>query len=109
MSTIRVKRTTVANRAPDSLALGELALGFGDVPIKMWAGTPTGVQQLFAGEAVEDAEDDTVYGRCNGDWVPVPFVGPAPPVDPAPNMLWCDSTMMLLFVYFNGQWVEIAQ
>lgn len=105
--TIQLKRTLTPNNPPGSLALGELSLGLGDVPIRMYAGTPTGVRQLFAGQAIEDAPSDAVYGRSNGEWVQVPIIAPVAPVNPPPGALWCNSSTMLFYIFFNDQWVGI--
>lgn len=109
---IRIKRSQTPNSVPSALALGELAANVADDPIKMWIGTGTAVKELFAGAAVEDAEDDAVYGRCNGDWVQVPVVSNAAPADPPPNTLWWDSAHGRLFIWYVGfnssQWVEVT-
>ena len=106
---IKIKRNeTSATATPTALAEGELAAALAADPVRMWIGTPGGVKELFAGTAIEDAENDAVYGRCNGDWVKVPTLADAPPANPAPDALWWDTTSGRLFVWFNEQqWVEV--
>jgi hypothetical protein len=40
------KRTLTVDKAPTALAEGEIALGLGIDPPKMWVGTPSGVREL---------------------------------------------------------------
>lgn len=105
---IKLKRTTTPDNPPLSLAEGELAAGLADVPIRMWIGTPSGVQELFAGTAVEDAEDDAVYGRSNGDWVKVPIVSLTAPDDPPPYSLWWNATNQTLHLWGVDQWIPLS-
>lgn len=108
MALILPKRTTVAGRVPATLDIGEIATNLADAPPKLFVGTPAGVKQFFEAEAIEDADDDSVYGRCNGDWVPQPAVSATAPADPAPNTIWIDSTDMRSYLYYEEQWVELA-
>jgi hypothetical protein len=109
--TIKIRRTLTPDTPPTSLEHGELAAGLADVPIRMWIGTPTGVKELFAGTAVEDAPNDAVYGRCNGEWEQVPIVSATAPANPAPNSLWWDTVSGRLFLWYNDgtslQWVAM--
>jgi len=109
---IKIKRTTDPNKPPAALAEGELAAGLADYPIRMWIGTPTGVQELFAGTAIEDAPDDAVYGRSDGEWVQVPIVSATLPTNPAPNSLWFNATDGQLYLWFDDgdseQWIALA-
>jgi len=49
--TIQLRRTLVADREPDALADGEIALGLGNDPPRMWIGTPSGVVEFVATES----------------------------------------------------------
>ncbi|PWT94414.1 MAG: hypothetical protein C5B54_00060 [Acidobacteria bacterium] len=110
--TIKIKRTVDPDKPPATLQDGELAIGMNDVPPRMWAGCDGVVKELFAGTAVEDAEDDAVYGRSDGEWVPVPIVSATVPINPAPNSFWFNTTDgTLQFLYDDGdsvQWVMIG-
>lgn len=105
---IKLHRTTTAGRVPTALNEGELAANIADEPIRMWIGTSSGVKELFAGAAVEDAEDDAVYGRCNGDWVEVPIVTDALPQDPSPNSLWFNAADGVLYLWYGEQWIGVT-
>src|SRR5215831_18791624 len=98
--TIKIRRNGIsATAVPAALAEGELAAALAADPVRMWIGTPTGVKELFAGTAVEDAPDDAVYGRSNGDWVAVPVVSSTVPTDPAPNTLWFSTADGRLYLW----------
>src|SRR5215831_14876067 len=110
---IKIRRNgTSATAVPTVLAEGELAAALAADPVRMWIGTPGGVKELFAGTAVEDAEDDAVYGRCNGEWVQQPIVSPTAPTDPPNNTLWWNSADGTMQVWYDDgdskQWVGIA-
>src|SRR5215471_19743417 len=110
---IKIKRNgTSATATPTALAEGELAAALAADPVRMWIGTPGGVKELFAGTAVEDAPDDAVYGRSNGEWEPVPIVSATRPTDPAPNSLWWHSTDGMLYLWYDDgtseQWIGVA-
>src|SRR5215469_18752626 len=107
MAIVQLKRTTDPDKPPTSLQQGEVAFGLTDRPIRAWIGTPSGVEELFAGTAIEDADDDAVYGRCNGNWVKQPVVasGPPPASPPAPGALWWDSDGAQLYVWTGAEWV----
>src|SRR5262245_19516018 len=105
MAIVQLKRTTDADKPPATLREGELAFGLVDRPVRGWIGTPSGVEELFAGTAIEDADDDAVYGRSNGDWVKQPALVPNVPTPVAPGHLWWDQTSGQLFVWTGAQWV----
>jgi len=110
--TIKIKRTIDPDKPPATLEDGELALGMNDVPPRMWAGCDGVVKELFAGTAIEDAEDDAVYGRSDGEWVPVPIVSATVPTDPAPSSFWFNTTDGSLYFLFDDgdsvQWIHVA-
>src|SRR5215831_19884254 len=100
--TIKIRRNGIsATAVPAALAEGELAAALAADPVRMWIGTPTGVKELFAGTAVEDAPSDSVYGRSDGEWVKVPVVAAAAPTNPAPNTFWLDNTDGRLYLWFD--------
>jgi len=105
---IKLKRTTDSDKPPATLAEGETAWGLNDRPVRGWIGTPSGVEELFVGTAVEDAEDDAVYGRSNGDWVHVPIVASSAPANPPPFSLWWNSTTNELSLRSGSAWVKLA-
>lgn len=110
---IKIKRSQTPEAEPSTLDLGELAANVADDPIRMWIGTGSGaVKELFAGAAVEDAENDAVYGRCNGDWVKVPIVGNTLPQNPPPNSMWFNSADGSLYMWYDDgtsrQWVGVS-
>jgi len=113
---IKLKRASVAGNIP-TLTDGELGLDHLSKPPKLWTKVPTttdpsGLINLLSGEAVEveDAPDDRVYGRANGDWVPIAPIGDAPPDDPLPGQLWFNSADVQLYIFYKvgtdpGTWV----
>jgi hypothetical protein len=106
--TVLIKRSVVANNSPPTLAVGELAANVADDPIKIWIGTPLGPKRLFEAEAIEDAPDDAVYGRRDGEWVQVPIIAAGPPIDPAPRSMWWDSSSGALYIFRDDVWVGLT-
>lgn len=60
MLTLQIKRTSTANHAPSTLAVGELSLGLADTPLpSMYVGTAAGVVQLIG---FDSANGMVTYG-----------------------------------------------
>jgi hypothetical protein len=45
---IHLKRTLTPDMEPEELAVGEVALGLGNDPVRIWIGTPDGVKEFTA-------------------------------------------------------------
>lgn len=92
---IQLRRTTTPNKPPAVLAEGELAAGIVDRPIRMWIGTPSGVEELLLGGGAGGGPGGAV-------------ISPTPPTNPDRGTFWFDETSGQTFVWTGAQWVIVV-
>ena len=107
---IKIKRALAAGNIP-TLTDGELGVDYLSNPPKLWTYVPTSrdpsgrIDLLDVNFEMEDAPEDTVYGRMDGQWVPVIQVASLPPNSPVTAQLWYDPTSLQLYIEHQGQFV----